>query len=361
MICYEDIYWNIMKLTAFFHVFFNVSGMSVQPTYMWRWAETGEKWWDVIEPYSILQYHILFGYMVWFLTLSTWVQNDPHASSSFDVLFFLVYRHVYILCWTCLGILQFSYPFGRRLLQTQWQKRNQPMRQINLQRTVELACHDMLWGHILKHHETYCSFSCVFQCFRDVSTTNLHLETGKDGWKVMGRDWTLQYHILFGYMVWFLTLSTWVQNDPNASSSFDVLFFLVCRHVYILCWTCLGILQFSYPFGRRLLQTQWQKRNQPMRQINLQRTVELACHDMLWGYILKHHETYCNFHVFFNVSGMSVQHSTTNLHLETGRDGWKVMGRDWTLQYLTVSYFVWLYGLISYIVYMGSKWSKCFQ
>ena len=68
----------------------------------------------------------------------------------------------------------------------------------------------------------------------------------------MGRDWTLQYHILFGYMVWFLTLSTWVQNDPNAFSSFDVLFFLVYRHVYILCWTCLGILQFSYPFGRRL-------------------------------------------------------------------------------------------------------------
>ena len=203
---YLETSWNLLQ---FFHVFFNVSGMSVQPTYIWRRAETGEKWWDVIEPYSILQYHILFGYMVWFLTLSTWVQNDPHASSSFDVLFFLVYWHVYILCWTCLGILQFSYPFGRRLLQTQRQKRNQPMRQINLQRTVQLACDDMLWGYILKHHETYCNFSCFFQCFRDVSTTNLHLETGRDGWKVMGRDWTLQY-LTVSYFVWLYGLISYI-------------------------------------------------------------------------------------------------------------------------------------------------------
>ena len=168
---YIETSWNLLQFFMFFSMFQGCQYNIVQPTYIWRRAETGEKWWDVIEPYSILQYHILFGYMVWFLTLSTWVQNDPNASSSFDVLFFLVCRHVYILCWTCLGILQFSYPFGRRLLQTQWQKRNQPMRQINLQRTVELACHDMLWGYILKHHETYCNFSCFFQCFKDVSTT----------------------------------------------------------------------------------------------------------------------------------------------------------------------------------------------
>ena len=175
---------------------------------------------------------------------------------------------------------------------------------------------------------------------------------------------TVSYSIIFCLVIWFDFLHClhgfkMIQMLPVVL----MCYFFLSVDMFTSCVEhVLGILQFSYPFGRRLLQTQWQKRNQPMRQINLQRTVELACDDMLWGYILKHHEKLTAiFHVFFNVSGMSVQHSTTNLHLETGRDGWKVMGRDWTLQYLTVSYFVWLYGLISYIVYMGSKWSKCFQ
>ena len=143
--------------------------------------------------------------MVWFLTLSTWVQNDPHASSSFDVLFFLVYRHVYILCWTCLGILQFSYPFGRRLLQTQWQKRNQPMRQINLQRTVELACHDMLWGYILKHHETYCIFFMFFSMFQGCQYNQLTFGDGQRRVKSDGTwlNLTVSYSIIFCLVIWF--------------------------------------------------------------------------------------------------------------------------------------------------------------
>ena len=46
--------------------------------------------------------------------------------------------------------------------------------------------HDISWN-IMRHHDTYFNILCFFWLFRDVTTINLHLETGGYAWKVRVR------------------------------------------------------------------------------------------------------------------------------------------------------------------------------